>query len=191
MKKLKLFVFTAFLLLGSNLCLAASLDDIYRDVVLKDNQGYLPMFVKNRHAPDFLDDTTEVEASAISSEETIITETPPAPIYFEDRRKERKEQLEEEKRKWEETISAVKKNRVTPNDLAKIDNMANNNNPRAVELYAWMFATGTGVNQNLLRAFSLYHQADNLNVGSASSNMSAIYKIMTPEQREQIKSMKF
>ena len=57
MKKIKTLVFTFLLLFFSaNLVQAMSLDEIYRDVVRSDNRGYLPMFVKNRTAPDFLDE---------------------------------------------------------------------------------------------------------------------------------------
>ena len=33
---------------------ANSLDELYRDIIRSDNQGYLPMFVKNRDIPDIL-----------------------------------------------------------------------------------------------------------------------------------------
>ena len=38
----------------SGLTQASSLDDLYRDVIRSDNDGYLPMFVKNRSMPDVL-----------------------------------------------------------------------------------------------------------------------------------------
>lgn len=41
-------------LLCPGLASATSLDELYRDIVRSDNQGYLPMFVKNRSIPDVL-----------------------------------------------------------------------------------------------------------------------------------------
>ena len=35
---------------------ANSLDELYRDLIKSDNEGYLPLFVKNRKVPDILTD---------------------------------------------------------------------------------------------------------------------------------------
>ena len=35
---------------------ANSLDELYRDLIRADNEGYLPLFVKNRKVPDILSD---------------------------------------------------------------------------------------------------------------------------------------
>ena len=37
---------------------ANSLDELYRDLIRADNEGYLPLFVKNRKVPDILSDDT-------------------------------------------------------------------------------------------------------------------------------------
>ena len=41
---------------------ATSLDELYRDIVRSDNSGYLPLYVKNRNAPEFLFDDSELKS---------------------------------------------------------------------------------------------------------------------------------
>ena len=53
LKKTRFFIIFSLLFLSLP-AHATSLDEIYRDLVRSDNSGYLPMFVKNRNAPDFL-----------------------------------------------------------------------------------------------------------------------------------------
>lgn len=63
MIKTQTFIYTV--LLGTILAVpapATSLDEIYRDIVRSDNSGYLPLYVKNRNAPEFLFDDSELQA---------------------------------------------------------------------------------------------------------------------------------
>ena len=53
-KQLIAILYILPLLLWSNLTQASSLDELYRDIMRSDNQGYLPLFVKNRKTPDIL-----------------------------------------------------------------------------------------------------------------------------------------
>ena len=53
-KYLKLIFGSAIMLSVSLPTYAASLDELYREIIRDDNQGYLPIFVKNRNQPELL-----------------------------------------------------------------------------------------------------------------------------------------
>ena len=157
LKKTRFFIIFSLLFLSLP-AHATSLDEIYRDLVRSDNSGYLPMFVKNRNAPDFLlDDEAALKAARL---------------------------------KWQNTLLAVKNNHVTPVELEEIQKHVNDNEPQAVELFAWMFARGIGVQTDLVRAFHLYRKAAALNVPNANNNAAQVYKAMTREQRESLNALK-
>ena len=84
---------------------------------------------------------------------------------------------------WENTLKAVAENRVTPVELEEINYRALQNDPRAVEVLAWMNARGVGVKTDLIQAFHLYQKAAALNVPNAAENAAQVYKVMKPEQR--------
>ena len=53
--RIKLIILTILIGLFANAnASAASLDELYRDIIRSDNRGYLPLFVKNRNVPDVL-----------------------------------------------------------------------------------------------------------------------------------------
>ncbi len=58
--------------------------------------------------------------------------------------------------------------------------------PAAVELFAWMNATGTGVRRDLPQAFALYLQADGLGVTGAKENAKAIFSALTPADKKTV-----
>ena len=184
MKKLAFLTLLAFLFVKP--AHSTSLDEIYRDLVKSDNEGYLPLYVKNRKIPDVLieDGITEIPLS-IKAEDPKIT---PYQIPLVDKYKIEEEARIARQRKWENAVLAVKENRVTPVELDEILLRVAENNPHAVEIYAWMNARGIGIPQDLVHAFNLYQQAIFLKVAGAEKNAAAVYKVMKPEQRQQIKA---
>ena len=184
MKKLVFLILLAFLFVKP--AHSTSLDEIYRDLVKSDNEGYLPLYVKNRKIPDVLveDGITEIPL-AIKAEDPKIT---PYQIPLVDKYKIEEEARIARQRKWDNAVLAVKENRVTPVELDEILLRVAENNPHAVEIYAWMNARGIGIPQDLVHAFNLYQQAIFLKVAGAEKNAAAVYKVMKPEQRQQIKA---
>ena len=182
----KLVFLTLLALLFVKPAHSTSLDEIYRDLVKSDNEGYLPLYVKNRKIPDVLieDGITEIPL-AIKAEGPKIT---PYQIPLVDKYKIEEEARIARQRKWENAVLAVKENRVTPVELDEILLRVAENNPYAVEIYAWMNARGIGIPQDLVHAFNLYQQAIFLKVAGAEKNAAAVYKVMKPEQRQQIKA---
>lgn len=184
-KYLKL-IFIALVLFSIQPAQATSLDGIYRDLIRNDNQGYLPIFVKNRNTPDLLygDD---LEKLATKPE---IEETTEKPINLIDERKLREEAKLAAIKKWDDTIKAVKENRVTPIELQEIEKHVAQEEARAIEILAWMNARGVGVKQDLIKAFNLYRKAATMEVPNANKNAALIYRSMTREQRESLSEYK-
>ncbi len=161
---------------------AGSLDELYRDIVRSENQGYLPMFVKNRSIPDILPDEStlgQIKGKAVAP----LKEPVPAPVNLTNDRLAREAARKAAVLQWENTLKAVAENRVTPVELEEINYRALQNDPRAVEVLAWMNARGVGVKTDLIQAFHLYQKAAALNVPNAAENAAQVYKVMKPEQR--------
>lgn len=183
MKTKKSLFFIIFAYVMSSLPVhAASLDDIYRDLVRSDNRGYLPMFVKNRNTPDFLlDDETMKQITVQEAPQSDIKA-----ISLENERKKKEEALLAAQLKWTNALLAVKNNRVTPVELEEIQKRVDENNPEAIEIFAWMNSRGVGILPDLIKAFNLYQRAAALNVPNANKNAAQVYKIMTRVQRESL-----
>lgn len=145
------------------------------------------MFVKNRNAPDFLlDDEAAKQIMPPKETKTIDMKA----VNLESERLKREAALKAARLKWQNTLLAVKNNHVTPVELEEIQKHVNDNEPQAVELFAWMFARGIGVQTDLIRAFHLYRKAAALNVPNANNNAAQVYKAMTREQRESLNTLK-
>lgn len=188
MKKYNNFILALLLaLLLPNLVLATSLDELYRDVVKSDNEGYLPMFVKNRRIPDIFseEDALKNVPDQKTEEQNAIIKTA-KPINLINERKIREEEEKKALLKWQNTIEAVRQNRITPVELEEINNHIAKNDPRAIEIFAWMNARGVGVPVNLKDAFHLYQRAATLNVPKATENAALVYKAMDKQQRESL-----
>ena len=165
---------------------AASLDTLYRDVIRSDNDGYLPLFVKNRSEPDVLIEEQILQKATTQEVQKNDIKSNPINLTNNTRQKEalkRAKQL-----KWEQTIKAVQENRVTPIELDELNYRARLNDAKAIEILAWMYTNGVGVAQNLPKAFNLYRQAEKLQVTNADKNAIAVYKAMNPEQRASVTS---
>ena len=182
--KAKIALIATALLLSPN-AQGTSLDEIYRDVIRSDNSGYLPIYVKNRNAPQFLLDEEKLkEAQDIPP---VVTEPQKnMVIYFEDYRLKREQEETAKAQRWLKAIEAVKKNNVTPMDLHEIEIREEASDPTATEILAFMYARGIGVKMNLVKAFKLYRKAEQLNVPNAKDNAIKVYKVMTPDQRAKL-----
>ena len=186
MKKLAFFTLLAFLFVKP--AHSTSLDEIYRDLVKSDNEGYLPLYVKNRKIPDVLiEDGIKEAPLVIKAEEPAIS---PYQIPLTDKYKIEEEARIARQRKWDKAIRAVKENRVTPVELDEILMRVADNDPHAVEIYARMNARGIGIQTDLIKAFHLYRKAASLNVPNANNNAAQVYKAMTREQRESLNAFK-
>ncbi len=169
----------------SGLVQASSLDDLYRDVIRSDNDGYLPLFVKNRSMPDVLIEEEILKKATDQQPAELKKDSKPINLTNDIQAKEaakRAKQL-----KWEQTLQAVKENRVTPLDLDEITYRVSLGDAKAVEVLAWMYTKGVGVSPDFVAAFRLYQQADKLNVQGAKENAAKVYKAMTAEQKSRIK----
>ena len=186
MKKQTIFILAILFLLGlSTVAQATSLDEMYRDIIKSDNHGYLPMFVKNRHAPEFLFDNSVNQAPVV--EEEVVEDIT---INLINERKLKKEQEIADKIKWDNTISAIANNKVTPVELEEVSVRVENNNAKATEVLAWMYTKGVGVKTDFIEAFQLYQKAIVLQVPNAKENAAEIYKAMSKEQKEVIVTLK-
>ena len=165
---------------------ATSLDDIYRDIVRSDHDGYLPIFVKNRPErilpidnvglPDPPAEKADKKNANVSSET----------IFFTNQRRARDEKQDTKRQQWERAVNAVRNNTVTPVELEELDNRSQENDPRALELLAWMYANGSGVRQDLVRSFTLYQKCSQIGVPNSAENALLVFRSMTPEQRESL-----
>ena len=168
---------------------AMSLDEIYRDVIRSNNSGYLPIYVKNRNAPQFLldeeklKDAQEVPPVINEPQKNMI-------IDFEDYRLQREQEEKAKTQRWLKAIEAVKKNNVTPLDLKEIESKEELDDPTATGILAFMYARGIGVKMDLIKAFKLYRKAERLNIPNAKENAIKVYKVMTPDQRAKLNTAK-
>lgn len=186
-KNLKIFFTLLTICFCSQTAQAVGLDEIYRDLVRDDNKGYLPVFVKNRNQPELLFEEDFIKTYP----RTEVKDVPEnKSVSLIDERKIRERQRLEELKRWNEAVKAVKENRVTPIELEEIDRYADNSDPKAVEIKAWMYARGIGVRQDLPEAFYLYRKAASLGVKNAQQNAALVYKSMSRFQRENLTSFK-
>lgn len=168
---------------------AMSLDEIYRDVIRSNNSGYLPIYVKNRNAPQFLLDEEKLKDA---QEVPLVINEPQKNmiIDFEDYRLQREQEEKAKTQRWLKAIEAVKKNNVTPLDLKEIESKEELDDPTATEILAFMYARGIGVKMDLIKAFKLYRKAERLNIPNAKENAIKVYKVMTPDQRAKLNTAK-
>lgn len=164
---------------------AASLDDLYRDIIRSDNQGYLPLFVKNRQEPEIHPDTA---LEKIKQNTTPEKQQSGKTINLTNDTQQKLAQEKARQEKWERTIKAVQENNVSPIDLEELNVRAGNNDGKATEILAWMYTNGVGVTQDLATAFILYRKAESLNVPQAKENAVKVYKAMSAEQRSKVRN---
>ena len=164
---------------------SASLDELYRDLVRSDNSGYLPIYVKNRNAPEFVIDEEKAKKNQ-EGQEIYQIKDQDLIINFEDNRIDQDEIDKANALRWQQTIQAVKNKIITPKELDEIKTRVKQNNPDAVEIYAYMNAKGIGVQKDFIKSFNLYRQAEKLGVPQAKENAIKVFKSMTPAQKEKL-----
>lgn len=187
MKNLKTLIFAILISVSSaDMVHATSLDELYRDIVKSDNKGYLPLFVKNRNAPDFLEDEKIEDPTVTQAQINAKMENELKVIKLENERKIKEQAILAEKLKWQKTIDAIKAEQITPIELEEVEKRVNKEDLHALEIYAWMNARGVGVKQDLVKAFNLYQQTAHLNAPNAARNAALVYRSMTREQRRSL-----
>ncbi len=185
--RLAAFIYTLLLFFLSTEAAAASLDDLYRDIIRSDNQGYLPLFVKNRKMPDILG-TEKITARPSSDAvgDTASQKLPEA-VSLVNPIPARKAALKAKELKWEQTLKTIEQNRVTPLELDELHRRLHLNDPKAIEVLAWMYTKGVGVQVDYIEAYKLYRKAALLNVPQAKENARLVFQSMNDEQRKKIK----
>ena len=143
-----------------------TVDEIYRSVVEEETGQTL-----NPRAPK-----KEEKASPAPSSGKSEKAAPPE-------KKTQKAQDFEPEAQWKDIVSAVKKGNVSPFDLAEIRKLSEQEKPEALELLAWMYATGTGVRRDLQKSYVYYVRSARAGVSSAAENARKVYQSMTPAQR--------
>ena len=185
--RIKLIIVTILIGLFANAnASAASLDELYRDIIRSDNRGYLPLFVKNRKIPDILAGAEELEQleeiSSLDHKKTID------PVNLSHNVDQQMLLAKARQLQWLKTIAAIKSNQVTPLELNDVTSRVKENDHKATEKLAWMYTKGVGVKTDFVEAFNLYKKAAQLNVVNAEKNALTIYKSMNEEQRRRIKN---
>ena len=150
-----------------------TVDQMYRNVL--DSERETPFSSKDKSLLAF--------KKVDSKPETIWREKK---AYFE--KDVQKTEEFQPKKEWKEIVAAVKRKNVSPFDLAEIRRLSEYENPEAIELLAWMYATGTGLRQDLQKSYTYYLQAAHLGVASAYDNVRTVYRAMSPAQRSSLPS---
>lgn len=139
---------------------------------------------------------TEQSVKQTSSKEPMLSfkkvDSKPEAIWQErnahfEKRTQKPAEFETENQ-WSDIVIAVKKGKVSPFDLAEIRRLSEHENAEAIELLAWMYATGTGLRQDLQKSYTYYLQAAHMGVPSAYDNVRAVYRAMSPDQRASLPS---
>ena len=187
MKLIRFCIITIILVSGfAPSAFSSSLDDLYRDIIRSDNRGYLPLFVKNRRAPVIMIEEDDLPEDSMTKKFLSSSETGVVKLSTE--ANERTALAKSRQIQWLKTIAAVKLNQVTPLELQDITSRVQENDPKAIEILAWMYTTGTGVSTDFVEAFNLYKKAALLNVANAEKNALIVYKSMNDEQRRRVKN---
>lgn len=184
---MKKFLITLVCLLSlSHESLATNLDELYRDVIRSDNSGYLPLFVKNRKAPVVV--LEEEDLVQVIPQKKKEIEYDGDVLNLTNDVSERVKAARDRQLQWGKTIAAIKSNQVTPVELDDITSRVRDDDPKAIEILAWMYTNGVGVSKDFVEAFNLYKKAAQLNVNNAEKNAIIVYKSMNEEQRRRIKN---
>lgn len=147
-----------------------ALDALYRDNVRADNNGELPGYL-NATVPPPIPEAKPPTPEDIMSKlraltPSIVVPDSAPPIA------------------WPEVVKQVGSGAPGAFAVDAVRRKAEAADPQAVELYAWMNATGTGVRRDLSQAFALYLQADGLGVTGSKENAKAIYNALPPADKK-------
>ena len=155
-------------------------------MVRSDNRGYLPLFVKNRQAPSLIDENKEFFPDTNLEEETQVLEKGMKEINFENERLIQDAEIEAAELRWQKVIANVQSGYVSSFELDELNQRVEKDDPQAVEILAWIYSKGVGVEPDLIKAFGLYKKAINLKVPDAMDNAIKVYKAMSSAQKEEL-----
>lgn len=147
-----------------------SLDAMYRDNVRAENNGELPSYLYATVPPPIPQPkplTPEDILTKLRAETPSIVVPDSAPPIA-----------------WPDVVKQIGSGAPGAFAVDAVRRKAEAADPQAVELFAWMNATGTGVRRDLTQAFNLYMQADGLNVAGAKENAKAIYNALPPSEKK-------
>ncbi|MCQ2966147.1 MAG: hypothetical protein MJ250_05365 [Alphaproteobacteria bacterium] len=164
-----LIVFSAF----DASAFGLSADQMYRDMVDVDNGDALTQALERRKNDDdpYL---------------TFRKEKQKSKLLMDTKREAKIPTYKKSRKEWERIVLSVKNGTLSPFDLNEIQKMAEYDDAEAVELLAWMYATGHGINQNLPKAYTYYMQAAQLSIPKAYDNAKTVYNAMSSKQRAAI-----
>lgn len=156
-------------------------DQMYRNLLTNENNGILPSYYsssrRNEDQPRLAFKKAESKPEKIWQEkEGSFLDTKGIDDFSSFQHND----------DWNEIVKEVKLGRVTPFCLEAIQRGSDTGNPHAVELLAWMYATGTGLKQDLTKSWTYYLQAAHLGVPSATANARAVYQAMKADERAQL-----
>lgn len=149
-----------------------TLDDIFRGTVRGENGGTLPAYVINRGLvpyPERKPMTPEEEEALRRAGQRGAIEDPLTSELA-----------------WSEVVKEIAAGSPGPFAVEAVRRRAEQADPQAVELLAWMNANGVGLQRDLPQAFDLYSRASTLGVESARENAQAIYRAMSSDQRRTV-----
>lgn len=162
-----------------------SLDEIYRDMLREEYNGELPDYMINKgiKTQDFYNDLAREEGVSIHYGSSIgATDSGGKSVSLE----KGGYGTETISRDWKRIISVVSKDMISPFDVQEIKQRVDRDDKKAVELLAWMYTVGRGVNQDKKKAWQLYNKGIFLGVPNAEYNAKAIYKTLNRHERSQL-----
>jgi hypothetical protein len=161
-----------------------SLDEIYRDMLREEHNGELPEYMINKgiETHDFYDDLADREGGGTHYGSSLGTVDSGKAVSL-DRGGYGTDSMSKD---WKRIISVVAKGMVSPFDVQEIKQRVDRDDKMAVELLAWMYAVGRGVNQDKKKAWQLYNKGIFLGVPNAERNAKAIYKTLGRRERSQL-----
>ena len=164
------------------LAFSKSANELYQDILRLENDGNLPAYIRETRPLLGSDD--------VAMKEGAFT---PKTHMQNVRAFQRHVSVSEERMPdavgsstWNELVKAVAGGRPSAFDIDAIKVLADNNKPEAVEMLAWMYAKGVGVNRNFKSAWFLYMRAADLEVENAIDNAQMIYASMTGAERRSL-----
>ena len=167
-------------------CEAAGLDEIYRDLVRSDNRGYLPLFVKNRQAPDLVGEeglSKDLIRPVVIDEQAIKGLED---ISLVNERQRLSAEREAAELRWQQALKNIQAGYVSSIELEELSKKEKESDPQAIDVLAWIYARGIGVEVDLIRSFNYYKKAIALGVPQAKENAIKVYKAMSPEEKSRL-----
>lgn len=165
-------IFAALFLYCADVCaFGLTADQMYRNLMRSESDDSLSAALKREKTGD---------EPVMTFKKRSVRTDPVEPQIGEDR------SVFKAQYNWNDIVVAVKRGQVSPFDLEEIRRLSEHENAEAIELLAWMYATGTGIRQDLPKSYAYYLHAAHLGVPSASDNVRVVYQAMTPTQRSDL-----